>query len=428
MSQIRTRVRSYNEAHFVYPDQFGRMPIAGQIQTVYPSNPSWHSEYPWYMVGTTLQETTESCTDQTNARLSGGRWSGGGRLSIHKDEKLFDTCGLSISGLMIGKERMDAGGQVRATMHLSTRVAYSSYAGIPAADALSTESYGARAWNKYKPGKPNAGLTVFLAEIRDVPRTARDACQFMKNLWKGRRLTPKGLGKDYITYQFGMAPLVRDVIKMIDLAQTVDRRITDLRRLNGQWIKRGGTVHSEESQLWKGDLVDAYMFDFLPSTAATPPGSCGSSGTVRHTKKVWFSGRFRYFIPELAIEGSTPQLANLKRKMAGLSITPEAIWELMPWSWFADYFLHIDDLLSNLDNGVVSECAAAYAYVMCTSEVCARQESWASLKNGNYLSGSAIRRSVTKTRSPASPFGFGLSGDLSSGQLAILAGLGLSHT
>lgn len=114
--------------------------------------------------------------------------------------------------------------------------------------------------------------------------------------------------------------------------------------------------------------------------------------------------------------------------MAGLSITPAVAWELIPWSWFIDYFLHVGDLLENLDHGVASECAAKYAYLMNTSEMRSEQQNFAGFKHGAGISGVATISTVTKTRSVASPFGFGLTGELNPGQLAILSALGLSRS
>lgn len=425
----RTRSRTYSQLAHTPRDANGLLPIMGYVRTYRPGIPGETFTYHRFTPDA-MNSSVDTCSDFTHYRV-GRRWSGGDRLGVYHDTYNYDVVGASSKGVKwgtVGGYLADFDGLHQALLGKWCWGNHGTGLNRITASANGTESYGARAWNKFKPGKPNGGLSVFLAEIRDLPRMLRDTNDALRKIWKAKRVpTPKDLGGDYITYMFGWAPFVSDMKKFLDLYRNFDKRVADLRRLNGQWIKRTGSVAGKEEQIgsvWTDP--SGYWFHPLYHSGALIPGSYGSSGVTMYSERIWFSGRFRYYLPPSDMIGKPSP--DLMRRMAGLTLTPQVVWELIPWSWFIDYFLHVEDLLANLDNGVVSECAAQYAYLMNTSQVSSVQQSFASFKNGGSITGSASRISVTKTRVPASPFGFGLSGDLTPGQLGILAGLGLARS
>lgn len=424
---MRSRTRSWSEYN-TWKDSDGQMKPVGYSKTWWtngaPGGLSIIRKNPL-----TCNSGTDTCSDQTNVRLKNGRWSGGGRLGINHTVTEYDPVQLyvplypvNVAGTLVGMCDVE----VRALLGKWHLAYHDANRAITSADT--TADYGARAWSKYKPGKPDAGLGVFIAELRDMPRLLRDTNVFLKSIWNKKYApTPRQLGKDYLTYQFGMAPFVRDVKKFVNLYQNFDKRLADLRRLNGQWIRRSGSVVTEQNVLGRYEGQNVYGFDWMPNTSAIVQGSYGAWGKTWFSKNVWFVGRFRYWIPETDFSSAPLARANMARKMAGLSITAANVWEVIPWSWLIDYFVRVGDLLENLDNGLASEVVAKYAYLMNTSEVRSEQWSHASFKGGSTINGIARKVTVTKTRVAASPFGFGLTSNLSDSQLAILSALGLSR-
>jgi hypothetical protein len=153
-------------------------------------------------------------------------------------------------------------------------------------------------------------------------------------------------------------------------------------------------------------------------------------------EKVWFVGRFRYFIPDI---GTSQWSKRATRALFGVNPTPETLYNLLPWSWLFDWFGNIGDIMSNISSNAVDNLTADYAYIMRTVETTKRYTSisyWNTLGGEgqfyNIPGGSAVLvavdSTISKTRAAASPFGFGATfGGLSPYQMGIAAALGISR-
>lgn len=290
---------------------------------------------------------------------------------------------------------------------------------------------GHRAWHKFKPGQPTADLAVFLAEALEITRMLKTTAMFFKNVWKsirsasGRKLAREAALQNLNT-QFGWFPFVGDCRRLYDTHKTADRRIAQLLRDSGQWVLRSGT---HRRTLEATDVVKSstspYVYPTLPSAMyGTSRGSCFLRLEDKQT--IWFSGRFRYYIPKIRSVNWYP---NMYRKLQGLTITPAVLWELVPFSWLIDWFTETGDFLnSQSDSGLVNNLAAKYAYIM------GHTRTEASVRSiTNYCDGSSQMlifpyKIERKQRVGASPFGFGLkSADLSGRQIGILASLGITR-
>lgn len=281
--------------------------------------------------------------------------------------------------------------------------------------------YGATGWNKFKPGKPGASLSVFLGELRDVPRMFQ---------FKLRRF--KDIGSQYLNYQFGWKPFLNDLRKFLQTTNSLQKRYNFLRRNNGRWLRRGGTV---QKSVTTGDHTAPALN--LPLTSYQfPPGET-PSGHIEWTEDdhIWFEAAMKFWVPEF----ETPNLLPSIRQMYGLNLSPSVVWELVPWSWLADWFANIGDVMSNLsDTDAAPNLVAKYAYIMRHRKRTAKYDGSSTyyalrdLKSGSGSSATAFAHASvvweSEQRLPASPFGFGFTwDDLSLRQLAILAALGVTR-
>ena len=114
--------------------------------------------------------------------------------------------------------------------------------------------------------------------------------------------------------------------------------------------------------------------------------------------------------------------------MYGLTLTPEVVWNIIPWSWLIDWFTNVGDVIANVDNGIAENLVAKYAYIMGET----RYE-WVATSTFNCITGgthamSHVSNLERKKRGAAEPFGFGMTKDLlSKRQVSILGALGLSR-
>lgn len=288
-----------------------------------------------------------------------------------------------------------------------------SYMTYPEDSLESCSNLGPSAWDRFKPKLSKVGLGQFIAELRDAP-----------SLLRMRLKRFKDLGSDYLNVQFGWKPFLSDLRRWYASLLKLDQQLDALQKRNGKWIRRGGTLY-EESDTSVDSACSLTFSDFCLVD--------GLKRTVHSHEKAWFVGSFRYYIPGLT-DGSWGKLRKA-RKLWGLEVTPSLCWELLPWSWLADWFSNVGSVISNYDSITFDHMAAKYAYVMLQRTTTINCE--AHVTGRLILDRKEVRTSKTakttieygtKARSEASPFGFGLElGTFSSFQISILAALGISR-
>jgi hypothetical protein len=123
----------------------------------------------------------------------------------------------------------------------------------------------------------------------------------------------------------------------------------------------------------------------------------------------------------------------IRRIMGGI-ITPRELYNIMPWSWLADYFTGLGDFINATSGGVADNLVIDYGYIMRTeswiSSVETTQSFQGSLTGSNpkRVTASYKHSKTVKGRGIASPFGWGIKQEsLSAHQVSILGALGLSR-
>jgi hypothetical protein len=289
-------------------------------------------------------------------------------------------------------------------------------------------SYGAKAWNKFKPTRPKAGLGQFIGEIHEVPRMLSTTARAFHNTWRamgGNRTNfgPKAVADNWLNTQFGWLPFLSDLRRLYKTTKNLRQSLEQIRRDNGRWVRRRGSVTVDGDSVNCGAGVEGSPPQPAISTVFYQPSPRGQTNGIRTvSRNVWFSGAFRYWIPD--IPGSWRWNLKAYNMLYDFMPSPSLVWELTPWSWLIDWCADIGDVLSNISTN--DNLCARYAYLMQTYTIRA-EISGSSYYNSASSSGTWFAELVSKTRVPASPFGFGLTlGDFTPRQLSILAALGVS--
>lgn len=302
------------------------------------------------------------------------------------------------------------------------------------------QTYGAEAWNRFKPGKPDVNLGVFLGELRDLPGQLRETASRMKGLWESLKQFEKNpmkvpyelfckrhgsqAGQDYLSYQFGWAPFIGDLHRAIQLSQKINHRLKQIASNNGKPMYRTGVIDVDEDT---EVIPRTPTWTFLWPALVTPMYAGYGTQSVRRTrsKRIWFSGKFRYYIPDI---GGIDWKKRTIRKLYGLDVTPDLVWNLVPWSWLIDWFSSIGDFIANLDDGWADNLTAKYAYLMGTWKTHYEIFTTQAFGDGQKIFQPSTVTYWSKQRVSASPYGFGVSlGDLSAKRIAILAALGVAR-
>jgi hypothetical protein len=233
--------------------------------------------------------------------------------------------------------------------------------------------------------------------------------------------------------EFGWKPFISDLRRLWSSIGKIDDQIAQLKRDNGRWIRRSGT-YLETKEDVTSPITDSLITPLNAYTAASTLLT-QKYKRVQSSERVWFSGKFRYYIPGL----DDPRWGKWTaiKHLWDLDIGPEQVYELIPFSWLVDWFSNLGSLISNLASITEDNLVAQYAYVMrstmvTTTYTCTLRTSLFDRDQGKYLFKyyplSASKVESTKDRCVASPFGFNIElPDFSTWQLSILAALGISR-
>lgn len=299
---------------------------------------------------------------------------------------------------------------------------------------------GSVGWNRFRPGKPVASVSQFIGELRQLPknpfRLAGLAVKAMSRAGgirtaAGQDVVRRAIGDQYLNYSFGWRPFLSDLEKIANFDENLRHTMAQLRRDNGKTIRRGGLIESDTTTSSTSASGGATGYIDCPWSSAGGTRADRGTKTVITTEswRCWFSAGFVYHLP---LENDPNSMARLKTYLRGGGDSFSTVWELTPWSWLADYFTNIGDVLENWEASRELALAAKYCYVMYHKEIIKTSEHTGWMTNANWgsWSGAAswVSRIELKARTWASPYGFGFtSGNLNNAQMANLGALGLSR-
>lgn len=400
MAVPRYRRRGPN---YVIPQVIGAMHYWDNYHQVWDYNGIAESWWPAY--ANSLLELDEQCWDETHP---GPPFREGGPLHIERQS-------IPYTPVASGIWKRPGWYEYRGDFYFAGPLNMNSeLAGISGESAA---GFGATAWNRFRPTKPRASLGQFLGELRDFPRITASKLKGFKRL-----------GDEYLNIKFGWMPFVNDIRKAVELYRRIDRVIDYIRKNNGRWIRRRGTIRSDSTSTSSPNVGNC-----ITPVLATwfYPGGNTTNATFTRTvsDNIWFEGMMKYYIPELSRDRADDVFTSpLLRRLYGLELDPKLCWELLPWSWLADWFANTGDVISNISNQSYDNLVAKYAYVMRS-----RRVEWKYSQHQPMNGGKSIDLNVTcfvenKERAAASPFGWGVEWpDFSPSQLAILAALGVTR-
>ena len=304
----------------------------------------------------------------------------------------------------------------------------------------SMNSDGATAIAQCAPVNPTANLGTSLAE------SFREGVPSLPGIqsWERRTRALKNLGSEYLNYQFGWAPLQNEVHSVVNAARHHRDIMQNYRHNEGRDVHRSfhftPEITTHEVETTPGN---AFLPLFVGSSGFIEGSSSFGAATrlIRCTnvRKRWFEGCFTY--------GGPSKLDNFGRHIGygseadavfGLRLTPSVLWELTPWSWAVDWFTNAGDVITNITNFANAGLVMRYGYMMeetISTYYTHYGESLWRIRNPSgpyktkWMGGCSIgSRTVTKSRCPANPFGFGIGWEgLSPTQLAITAALGITR-
>lgn len=271
--------------------------------------------------------------------------------------------------------------------------------------------FGTKAISEVSPNNPAFSLPRAIGELKKdgIPNPSGT------ELWREKSHFLRGSGSEYLNLEFGWKPLVADLHSFARTVIDHHKVLEGYHKGAGQKARRRFVAPPDRTT----KCVEGGGF-LSPSS---PSRSCKAYTSSVDVQTTWFSGCFKYYLPiDDSMSRSARHYADAK-KLLGVRLTPDTLWELAPWSWAADWAANTGDIVTNVSNLGVDGLAMHYGYVMTHS-------SYEESTSFEYQGKSGFYRQLkeTKKRMPATPYGFGSTFDgLSTRQKAIAAALGLTR-
>jgi hypothetical protein len=253
-------------------------------------------------------------------------------------------------------------------------------------------------------------------------------------LWKKGTSTAKKAGQEYLNSEFGWAPLVSDIRGGSYALANAARLLEAYQRNSGKIVRRRYEFPVVQTKvttnLGAADAVHlATNGTYVRDTSHPMPTLYR---TTEFFQRTWFSGAFTYHLP--ADWYSRDWFLRNKARagyLLGIELTPDTVWNAMPWTWALDWFSNAGDVMTNLSNWSSDGLVLKWGYIMehtVTKSTYTLSGTPRLLPYGTINASPVTSWYETKKRQRATPFGFGLTWNmLTPRQLAISAALGLTR-
>lgn len=302
---------------------------------------------------------------------------------------------------------------------------YAGFADPFSPDYSKLDKYGADAIHAVDPTNANSQLAIDIGEILIDKRISLPGI----TAWKRRTEVAKAAAGEYLSREFGWKPLEEDI-------KSASQAISDSNIIMKHFHDNAGTLdhrefafpdiyESDEKEI--GNLTHC-LYSTSASVGAFNAGQASkiTQKTTTHIKR-WFSGAFTYPSESTSLQKALG-IGSEADKLLGISLSPDIVWELTPWTWTLDWFSNAGTVINNATSFGAAGLVMAYGYIM-EEKIQTVEYSMPTtgLTNVSGPPNPVVCKYIHKIRNEANPFGFGVSWEgLSPTQLAILVALGIT--
>lgn len=253
-------------------------------------------------------------------------------------------------------------------------------------------------------------------------------------LWKQRvHQLHQTAADEFLNVEFGWKPLVSDIRKSISAIGKAHKILESYEANSGKVVRRRYEFPVEESEVTVDmGAADPWTFSGPSSLSRYGHPTQHLFKTTRTYRRTWFSGGFTYHLP--TGYKSRWWLARTWARagpLLGIELTPATVWQASPWTWAANWFSNMGDVMNNLSDWATDGLVLKWGYIM---QHCVVEVTYTLVGDCGFYSEVPIHatpivaRFESKRRVRATPFGFGLTWNtLSVRQLAIAAALGIKR-
>ena len=262
--------------------------------------------------------------------------------------------------------------------------------------------YAAQAVARTNPSRAYVDIPVNVLELGDITTLLRDS---------GHTLIKK-IASNNLRYQFGIRPLVEDLLKLRNFHDQVHRRIKEIERLQSpRGLRRTleldnltSTVTRNNEYLQTAGFIARKTYDTV-----------GRRQIKAHVR--WKAGG------NLVKINQPLAYAQATKAVLGLTLDFATVWEALPWSWMIDWGSNIGDYFKANRNIIPAELVGVWLtkHTTSTSQIPAFETADERITAINVIKETKTRERVIVTPTAHFPF-------LSGNQLGILASLAITRS
>jgi len=248
--------------------------------------------------------------------------------------------------------------------------------------------FGSQYWDKARPAKPDFTLAGSLAELKDIPGALKQGVQTViesilrhKPRWyfdfginrfrhRSNRKIVSHTAEWYLAINFGWIPVVKDIQNYIEAQKLGQESLRQLIRDAGRPVKRRREIKEISENLipltyQKLDLNTSFNPYMEPVLVTQCYGyrKAKIEAEFDVTRKAWFTAEYQYYLPPGPRDVEWTR--NMLNRLMGSRVTPSTAWNLMPWTFLADYYSTLGTAIENLGPGVESYLVTNWCYVHC---------------------------------------------------------------
>jgi hypothetical protein len=213
------------------------------------------------------------------------------------------------------------------------------------------------------PSRPGPTMPLVAAyELRDLPEMMENLGEaiadcirefgswdkFIRSGVPTSKSPLSGVAGANLAIQFGWLPLVQDLVNLARFQDSVEKRRKQLKKL----FSKG-----QRSRVPFGIIIDPPVSNLIPGVANSDGGAFVATSSIAFLSiKAW--GTVRWTLNEDI--DLKPSNGEIEKALRGASSPEEIlldIWSVLPWSWLADWFIPIGDVLRAGNRAIASPSA-----------------------------------------------------------------------
>lgn len=274
-------------------------------------------------------------------------------------------------------------------------------------------TYATRGAARTNPSRPYVDVPVNLLElggrIRGISEFGRNF--FRETGYRTGRNVAQHAANTNLLYQYGLKPIVGDIVKLTNFRDQLQRRMLELDRLaSPRGLRRTVSLGAwSTSHTMTRVMQSNQHFWTAPVTRVTRQ-------TIR--------GHFRWF-PEADFSSmsSTEREWSAVRALQGLTVDGSTLWEACPWSWLIDWGSSVGDWFKANRNIIPATLSGIHIMRETVTELTTPAVSFGAPGSMNPIH--CVR--TTKTRNPSFVAPIAHFPFLSGNQVGILASLAVTR-